>query len=109
MAKAGAAQLVDGAMVEWAESQTKPQTTQLMGRFANGTMGKPFWGALFGQLLSKAEPEEGHGDVPESGGVQAGLARRCGGMSWYAFRVMQRRDTTHALGSVVVLLPCIPA
>ena len=30
-------------------------------------------------------------------------------MSWYAFRMMQRRDTTHARGPVVVLLPRIPA
>lgn len=57
LAKEGAAKLVDAAMVEWADTQAAPQTTQLMGRFAKGTMGKAFWAALFAEVL----PEGGSG------------------------------------------------
>jgi len=62
LAKEGAARLVDAAMVEWADTQASPQTSQLMGRFAKGTMGKSFWSDLFGQVLS----ESGGSGVPSS-------------------------------------------
>ena len=62
LAKEGAARLVDGAMVEWADTQAAPQTSQLMGRFAKGTMGKGFWSDLFGEVL----PDGGSGGVPSS-------------------------------------------
>jgi uncharacterized membrane protein len=54
LAKEGAATLVDAATIEWADSQASPQTTQLMGRFAKGTMGKGFWADLFGAVLSES-------------------------------------------------------
>jgi uncharacterized membrane protein len=62
LAKEGAAKLVDAAMVEWADTQPSPQTTQLMGRFAKGTMGKAFWADLFAEVLS----EGGSGGAPSS-------------------------------------------
>ena len=52
LAREGAAQLTDAATIEWAEDQAKPQTTQLLGRFAKGTMGRGFWRATFDLLLS---------------------------------------------------------
>ena len=61
LAKEGAARLVDAATVEWAESQSSPKTTQLMGRFAKGTMGKAFWSDLFGHVLA-----DGGQSVPPS-------------------------------------------
>jgi uncharacterized membrane protein len=61
LAKEGAARLVDAAVVEWADTQASPQTTQLMGRFARGTMGKSFWSDLFGHVLSDGGPS-----VPQS-------------------------------------------
>jgi uncharacterized membrane protein len=61
LSKEGAARLVDAAMVEWADTQSSPQTTQLMGRFAKGTMGKSFWSDLFGHVLAEGGPS-----VPQS-------------------------------------------
>ncbi|HVG67709.1 MAG TPA: DUF1269 domain-containing protein [Gaiellales bacterium] len=66
MAREGAVQLTDAATVEWAEDQAKPQTTQLMGRFAKGTMGRSFWRATFDLLLSGEQPENRAGEIPEA-------------------------------------------
>ena len=69
MAREGAVQLTDAATVEWAEDQAKPQTNQLMGRFAKGTMGRSFWRATFDLLLSGEQPENRAGEIPEFTGV----------------------------------------
>ncbi len=66
MAREGAVQLTDAATVEWAEDQAKPQTNQLMGRFAKGTMGRSFWRATFDLLLSGEQPANRAGEIPEA-------------------------------------------
>jgi uncharacterized membrane protein len=85
MAREGAVQLTDAATVEWAEDQAKPQTNQLMGRFAKGTMGRSFWRATFDLLLSGEQPANRAGEIPE--------ALRRVGLDEAALSMLQREVT----------------
>jgi len=97
MAREGAVQLTDAATVEWAEDQAKPQTNQLMGRFAKGTMGRSFWRATFDLLLSGEQPANRAGEIPE--------ALRRVGLDEAALSMLQREVTK---GSSLLFLVAEP-
>jgi uncharacterized membrane protein len=44
-------QVIDGAVVSWAEGSKKPKTRQLHSMAGAGAMGGAFWGFLFGLLF----------------------------------------------------------
>jgi uncharacterized membrane protein len=48
----GAGQIVDGAVIEWAESQRKARLTPLRRRSTEGAFGRRFWRWLFDALFA---------------------------------------------------------
>ena len=52
LAVEGAGRIVDGAVIEWAESQRKPRLTPFRHRSTEGAFGRKFWRWLFDALFA---------------------------------------------------------
>jgi len=48
----GTGRIVDGAVIEWAESQRKPRLTMFRHRSTEGALGRTFWRWLFDALFA---------------------------------------------------------
>ncbi len=71
LAHEGAITILDGAIVEWAESAGKPRTTQLRHRGRRGALIGAGWGALIGTIL--LAPVAGAAIGAAAGGASASL------------------------------------